>query len=329
MTTRSQVMSKIMQVVGRPGQKPHVIEKALDIFDAVALHKSIPTAPNREKGEWTRRTDERNERERAATASRMKTAKRWRLNMDGKVFDFQILSNGNLQVALLGSEKSKVFTPEEWKRFYEREGRNTVLTKGQVLAAFAELDAIQKSTTSTTRGTTPMLKPLTHLLVKRSAGLLAGNAKQQPAVSRTVHQAATPAKPAPSPALSPSPVKAEERPVVGLARQPWGQNKRIWGFDQPSTTPATSPAPSPAPAQSPSLAQNLRQSVHPARTGQYSGQQLAMLRLGGDPNLLHLDKMTLSEMKAAVSNAQNVAARQQAARQGIFHGPDGETYHTR
>ena len=293
MTTRSQVMSKIMQIVGKPGQKPAVIDRALQIFDAVVLNKpippgpgfnkSVPTLPPRERGEWTKRSDEGNERDLAEASSKKAD------NAD----------NADERPA--------------------NEDRNTVLTKEEVAAAFRILLAIKRLKTggTITMKSQQLKRPLQGLLVKKQ--------QQKPAATRTASQAAIPAKSTPISTPAPALVKADDR-----TRQPWGQNKRLWGFDrEPSTIQSLPPAPSPAAAQPPSLSQNFRQAVHPARQGTFTGHQLAAIKVGLDPSTPGLSDMTINDMKERVRITQTVEARKRAASQGMFFGESGETYHSR
>lgn len=55
MTTRQHVMKKIYSIIGQPGQRKQVVDRALAIFDTIAtgriLHKSLPTIDTRQKDE--------------------------------------------------------------------------------------------------------------------------------------------------------------------------------------------------------------------------------------------------------------------------------------
>lgn len=142
MATRAEVMQRIFGIIGQRGQSKSVVDRALEIFDSVVLHrpiqaalsKSLPVVPNREPGQWTKKTDAINDRNTSETQPKTDGKKddrpvnrmHWRVkHPDGRLFSYTMHPNGSMIVPLVGAQQTKTYTLAEWtKMHHDSQGNN-------------------------------------------------------------------------------------------------------------------------------------------------------------------------------------------------------------
>lgn len=137
MATRTEVMQRIFGIIGQRGQSNSVIDRALEVFDAVVSHKpipessvlskSLPVVPNREPGQWTKKTDAINDRNTSETQPKTDGKKddrpvnrmHWRVkHPDGRLFSYTMHPNGSMKVSLVGAQQTKTYTLAEWSKMH-------------------------------------------------------------------------------------------------------------------------------------------------------------------------------------------------------------------
>lgn len=295
--TRNEVFKKICGIIGRPGQSQAIVNRVLEIWDAVATRRPIPAnqalCKSTPADAGVKKKD-----------TRPVSIYHWKVqHPDGSLWDYRMSPSGALKVQEQGEYQVETYTLDQWRKLHQQHIEEHSKDKG----------IIRKSA----RGGNNIMMKLDRLIL---------TARQHPEKLSSATLAAVNNHLAKTgqPAIR----QAPEGHHNAKPQQPWGTPRRLWSTAPSNPVMVDVSAPR-QPVVTPAPDKTASHRSPPLDTSKLSGHQMAALKAGLDIDTPNLQMMSFDQMKA-LAHQQNVQSTQSLREKvGICHEPANGTYNHR